>query len=78
MIASDPVNPNREPSFPEMVARELEKLSREGKIPQVIYSQARDQVFAQAKPLYNIYNRTGRDLRLVIMILLRQVQNRLR
>jgi hypothetical protein len=78
MIASDPYNPNKEITIIDVIAMELEKLSRNGSIPQALYSQALDLARGQKKVINNIYSRNGRDIKPIIMLLLRQVRNRLK
>ncbi len=78
MIASDPYNPNKELTIIDVIAMELEKLSRNGSIPQALYSQALDLARGQKKVINNIYSRNGRDIKPIIMLLLRQVRNRLK
>jgi hypothetical protein len=78
MIASDPYNPNKETTIIDVIATELEKLSRNGSIPQALYSQALDLARGQKKVINNIYSRNGRDIKPIIMLLLRQVRNRLK
>jgi hypothetical protein len=78
MIASEPYNPNKEITIIDVIAMELEKLSRNGSIPQALYSQALDLARGQKKVINNIYSRNGRDIKPIIMLLLRQVRNRLK
>ena len=78
MIASSPVNPSRELSIVDVIAMELEKLSRMGFISPAIYSQALDLARRQTKVINNIYSRNNRDVRPIIMLLLRKVRNRLK
>ena len=78
MIASDPYNPNRELSIIDVIAMELEKLSYNGSISPVIYNQALDRARGQKRVINNIYSRNGRDIKPIIMLLLRQVRNRLK
>ena len=78
MIASDPYNPDRELAIIDVIAMELEKLSRNGSILPVMYSQALDLARGQKRVINNIYSRTGRDIKPIIMLLLRQVRNRLK
>ena len=78
MIASDPYNPNKEITIIDVIAMELEKLSQNGSIPQALYSQALDLARGQKKVINNIYSRNGRDIKPIIMLLLRQVRNRLK
>lgn len=78
MIASSPYNPNKELTVVDVIAMELEKLSRTGSIQQAVYSQALDLARGQTKVINNIYSRNGRDIKPIIMLLLRQVRNRLK
>ena len=78
MIASDPYSPDRRLSVVDVIAMELEKLSRTGSISPVIYSQALDRARGQTKVINNIYSRNGRDIKPIIMLLLRQVRSRLK
>ena len=78
MIASSPYNPDRRLTIIDVIAIELEKLSQTGSIPQAVYSQALDLARGQRKVINNIYSRNGRDLKPIIMLLLRQVRNRLK
>lgn len=78
MIASSPYNPNKELTIIDVIAAELEKLSYNGSILPVMYSQALDLARGQKKVINNIYSRNGRDIKPIIMLLLRQVRNRLK
>ena len=78
MIASDPVNPERRLTVVDIIATELEKLSYNGSISPAVYNQALDLARGQTKVINNIYSRNGRDIKPVIMLLLRQVRNRLK
>ena len=78
MIASEPYNPNKELTIIDVIAMELEKLSQNGSILPVMYSQALDLAQGQKKVINNIYSRNGRDIKPIIMLLLRQVRNRLK
>jgi len=78
MIVSDPYNPNRELSIIDVIAMELEKLSYTGSISPVMYNQALDLARGQKRVVNNIYSRNGRDIKPIIMLLLRQVRNRLK
>ena len=78
MIASEPYNPNKELTIIDVIAMELEKLSQNGSILPVMYSQALDLARGQKKVINNIYSRNGRDIKPIIMLLLRQVRNRLK
>lgn len=78
MIASSPYNPNKEITIIDVIAMELGKLSQNGSIQQAVYSQALDLARGQRKIINNIYSRNGRDIKPIIMLLLRQVRNRLK
>ena len=78
MIASDPINPDRRLTVVDVIATELEKLSYNGSISPAVYNQALDLARGQTKVINNIYSRNGRDIKPVIMLLLRQVRNRLK
>lgn len=78
IIASNPYNPNKELTIIDVIAMELEKLSQSGSILPVMYSQALDLARGQRKVINNIYSRNGRDIKPIIMLLLRQVRNRLK
>jgi hypothetical protein len=78
MIASNPYNPDKRLTIIDVIAMELEKLSQNGSIPQALYSQALDLARGQRKVINNIYSRNGRDIKPIIMLLLRQVRNRLK
>jgi hypothetical protein len=78
MIASSPYNPDKKLTIIDVIAIELQKLSYNGSIPQAVYSQALDIARGQTKVINNIYSRNGRDIKPIIMLLLRQVRNRLK
>jgi hypothetical protein len=78
MIASNPYNPNKELTIIDVIVMELEKLSQNGSILPVVYSQALDLARGQKRVINNIYSRNGRDIKPIIMLLLRQVRNRLK
>jgi len=71
MIASDPVNPDRRLTAVDIIAAELEKLSYNGSISPAVYSQALDLARGQTKVINNIYSRNGRDIKTLVMFLLR-------
>jgi len=75
MIASDPVNRDETPSLSQLLARELDKLRDQGRLSPFIYTIARDQAYAQSKVLNNIYNRNGRDIKTLVMFLLRMARS---
>jgi hypothetical protein len=74
MIASDPKQPVN-PSLFELIVRELDKLIRLKHISPAVYSRAIVAARARITQLSNIYSRNGRDLRSLIMFLLRLVSN---
>ena len=78
MIASQPYNPDRLLSIVDVIAMELQKLSYNGSISPAVYNQALDLARGQKKVINNIYSRNGRDIKPIIMLLLRQVHNRLK
>ena len=78
MIASDPYSPDRRLTVVDVIAMELQKLSYNGSISPVIYNQALDRARGQKRVINNIYSRNGRDIKPIIMLLLRQVRNRLK
>lgn len=75
MIPSDPVSRDETPSLSQLLARELDKLRDQGRISPIIYTIARDQAYAQSKVLNNIYNRNGRDIKTLVMFLLRMARS---
>ena len=70
MIASQPVNPVN-PSLFELIVRELDKLNRLKHISPMLYSRALVMARSRIKILNNIYSRNGRDIRSLILFLLR-------
>lgn len=74
MIASDPKQPVN-PSLYELIVRELDKLNRLKHISPMLYSRAIVMAKSRIMQLNNIYSRNGRDLRSLIMFLLRLVNN---
>ena len=70
MIASDPKNPVN-PSLFELIVRELDKLNRLKHISPMLYSRALVMARSRIKILNNIYSRNGRDIRSLILFLLR-------
>ena len=74
MIASDPKNPVN-PSLFELIVRELDKLREVKSISPKVYSRAIVMAKTRIIQLNNIYSRNGRDIRSLIMFLLRLVSN---
>ncbi len=72
MIVSAPGPALAGPSPLELVARELDKLRDSGEVNPLIYSRARDLLALLRTPLLNIYRSSNRDLRPVLVFLLRQ------
>lgn len=70
MIASQPINAVN-PSLFELIVRELDKLNRLKQISPMLYSRAIVLAKTRIIQLNNIYSRNGRDLRGLIMFLLR-------
>lgn len=70
MIASDPKQPIN-PSLFELIVRELDKLNRLKHISPMLYSRALVMARSRIKILNNIYSRNGRDIRSLILFLLR-------
>ena len=73
MMVSDPVNPNREPPFVDMVCREFEKLMRNGRISPVFYSQAVDRVHNQEKILLAIYSKVANGTQQAVRFIMGQM-----
>ena len=74
MIASDPKQPVN-PSLFELIVRELDELNRLKRIDPVLYSRAIVMARSRITQLNNIYSRNGRDIKGLIMFLLRLVRN---
>lgn len=74
MIASDPKQPSN-PSLFELIIRELNKLNRLKRIDPMLYSRAIVMARSRIIQLNNIYSRNGRDLKGLIMFLLRMVRS---
>lgn len=74
MIASDPKQPVN-PSLFELIVRELDKLNRLKRIDPMLYSRAIVMARSRITQLNNIYSRNGRDIKGLIMFLLRLVRN---
>lgn len=74
MIASDPKQPIN-PSLFELIVRELDKLNSEKKISPVLYSRAIVMARTRIIQLNNIYSRNGRDVKTLIMFLLRMARS---
>lgn len=73
MIASDPkqaVNP----SLFELIVRELDRLRSEKRIDPMLYSRAIVMARSRIMQLNNIYSRNGRDIKTLIMFLLRMAR----
>lgn len=73
MIVSNPTNPV-EPSLFVLIGRELEKLHQNGSISPLDYSKALVLSRSLITHLNNIYSRLGRDIKPVIIFLLRQAR----
>lgn len=73
MMVSDPVDPNREPPFVDMVCREFEKLMRQGRISPAFYSQAVDRVHGQEKVLLAIYSKVANGLQAAVRFIVGQM-----
>jgi hypothetical protein len=74
MIVSDPFNPDRNPSFTDLVVRELEKLYHTARISHAIYSMAVDAARVQSKVLNNIYGRDVRGTERAVRFILNQLR----
>ena len=74
MIASDPKQPIN-PSLFELIVRELDKLNSEKKISPMLYSRAIVLAKSRIIQLNNIYSRNGRDIKGLIMFLLRMARS---
>lgn len=74
MIASDPKQPVN-PSLFELIVRELDELNRLKRIDPMLYSRAIVMARSRITQLNNIYSRNGRDIKGLIMFLLRLVRN---
>lgn len=70
MIASNPKQPVN-PSLFQLIVRELDKLRKEKRIDPMLYSRAIVMARFRIMQLNNIYSRNGRDIRSLIMFLLR-------
>lgn len=75
MIASDPKLPAN-PSLFQLVVRELDKLNRLKRIDPMLYSRAIVMARSRIIQLNNIYSRNGRDIKGLIMFLLRLARHR--
>lgn len=73
MMVSGPVNPDRTPSFAEMVSREFEKLLRQGRISPAFYSQAIDRIYGQEKILLAIYSKVANGLQAAVRFIIGQM-----
>jgi hypothetical protein len=74
MIASQPVNPTS-PSLFELIVRELDKLNRLKHISPAVYSRAIILAKSRIMQLNNIYSRNGRDIKTLILFLLRMARS---
>ena len=74
MIASQPVNAVN-PSLFELIVRELDKLNRLKQISPIVYSKALIMARYRITQLNNIYSRNGRDIKTLIMFLLRMARS---
>lgn len=70
MIASDPKQPVN-PSLFQLIVRELDKLKAEKRIDPMLYSRAIVLARIRITQLNNIYSRNGRDIKTLILFLLR-------
>lgn len=75
MIASDPKLPVN-PSLFQLIVRELDKLNRLKRIDPMLYSRAIVMARSRIIQLNNIYSRNGRDIKGLIMFLLRLARHR--
>ena len=73
MIASDPKQPIN-PSLFELIVRELDKLNQLKQISPMLYSRAIVMARTRIIQLNNIYSRNGRDIKTLIMFLLRMAR----
>ena len=74
MIASQPVNAVN-PSLFELIVRELDKLNRLKRISPIVYSKALIMARYRITQLNNIYSRNGRDIKTLVMFLLRMAHS---
>lgn len=74
MIASNPKQPVN-PSLFELILRELDRLNRIKRIDPMLYSRAIVMARSRITQLNNIYSRNGRDIKGLIMFLLRLARN---
>ena len=74
IIASDPKQPIN-PSLFELIVRELDKLNRLKRISPMLYSRAIVLAKSRIIQLNNIYSRNGRDIKTLIMLLLRMARS---
>lgn len=75
MMVSDPWNPDRNPSFVEMVCREFSKLVQQGKISPSKYNRAVDRARGQEKVLIAIYSKVANGIQRAVRFILDQVPN---
>jgi len=74
MIASQPVNAVNL-SLYELILRELDKLNRLKRISPIVYSKAFIMARYRITQLSNIYSRNGRDIKTLVMFLLRMARS---
>lgn len=74
MIASQPGPSLAEPSFGELLAREVERLRDRGEISPVIYYRARHLLPLLLPSMINIFYRRSPDLQPPLAFLLRQAR----
>ena len=72
MMASSPGPFKSEPSFIELLAREVEKLKDSGRISPVIYARSRDLLPILRTSILNIYGRRDSGLQQALVFLLKQ------
>jgi len=74
MIASDPKQPVN-PSLFELIVRELNKLNQLKHITPMLYSRAIVLARMRIIQLNNIYSSNGRDIKTLILLLLRMARS---
>lgn len=72
MMVSSPGPTAAEPTFIDLIAREVQKLYDEGKIMPVIYYRSRDLLPILRTSILNIYSRRENGLQQALHFLLRQ------
>lgn len=77
MIVSDPVRPDKTPSFGDRIEKELSLMLHKGSLPHNIYFSAVDLMRRIERPLTDIYGARRHGLRDVIGFLLAKVRDRL-